>query len=121
MQSAIDAAIRMGERWIRSWRGGMVVKNTRTLLAAVVVFALAFGDAAPIAAQTVGNRPSVGRLRVAQYRAPVRAVRRLRPRILVTPGTQIRRECVADYRVVYRPYWGGNVVVPGMRCEWVRE
>jgi hypothetical protein len=98
----------------------MMVKNARALMAAVAVLGLAFTDAAPIAAQTAGNRQSVGRPRAAQYRAPAR-VRRLRPRIVVTPGTQIRRECVADYQVVYRPYWGGNVVVPGMRCEWVRE
>jgi hypothetical protein len=98
-----------------------MVKNARTMIAAMAVLGLAFVDAAPTAAQSAGNRPTAGRPRAAQHVAPARAVRRLRTRIVVTPGSQIRRECVADYRLVYRPYWGGNVVVPGMRCEWVRE
>jgi hypothetical protein len=46
--------------------------------------------------------------------------RRARTRIEVYPRPAIRRECVDGYRVVSRPYWGGNVVMPYMRCWWVR-
>jgi hypothetical protein len=45
--------------------------------------------------------------------------RQSRPRIRVTPGRLLYRECVADVREVWRPYWG-YIVYPGMRCWWVR-
>ena len=49
------------------------------------------------------------------------AVRRVRPRIEVRPADrQIYRECVDTTREVWRPYWG-YVVMPSMRCWWVRR
>jgi len=49
-----------------------------------------------------------------------RVVRPARPRVQITPGHELRRECVDDTREVWRPYWG-YVVTPGMRCWWVRQ
>ncbi len=41
-------------------------------------------------------------------------------RIEVHPGRLLYRECVDGYREVWRPYWGTSVVMPYMRCWWVR-
>jgi hypothetical protein len=45
---------------------------------------------------------------------------RLRPRIEVYPQSRFHRECVGGFREVWRPYWGGNVIMPLERCWWVR-
>jgi hypothetical protein len=42
-----------------------------------------------------------------------------RPRVEIRPGRLYHRECVDGYREVVRPYWG-KVVMPYMRCWWVR-
>jgi hypothetical protein len=65
----------------------------------------------------------VGEVLVAQATAespPPRRVVRSRPRVEVTPGRLLHRECVDGYREVWRPYWGTSVVMPYMRCWWVR-
>jgi hypothetical protein len=51
---------------------------------------------------------------------PPRRVVRTRPRIEVYPGRPLHRECVDGYREVWRPHWGTTVVMPFMRCWWVR-
>jgi hypothetical protein len=53
-----------------------------------------------------------------------REAQRPRPRITVRPLRRtgpLYRECVAVYQEKWRPYWGGYVVYPGMRCWWARE
>jgi hypothetical protein len=62
-----------------------------------------------------------GEIRVAQAAPePPRRVVRARPRIEVYPSRLLHRECVDGYREVWRPYWGTTVVMPYMRCWWVR-
>jgi hypothetical protein len=65
---------------------------------------------------------SAGEIRLAQAvpESPPRRVARTRPRIEVYPGRLLHRECVDGYREVWRPYWGTTVVMPYMRCWWVR-
>jgi hypothetical protein len=65
---------------------------------------------------------SGGEIRLAQVvtEPPPRRVVRSRPRIEVHPGRLLYRECVDAYREVWRPYWGTSVVMPYMRCWWVR-
>src|SRR5712691_4333652 len=70
-------------------------------------------DAAPAAAGPDGGTQA----RATDFSAQVR---RVRPRIEIRPRPALYRECVDGYRVVPRPYWGTNVVMPYMRCWWVR-
>jgi len=51
---------------------------------------------------------------------PTHRVVRARPRIEVTPDHLLYRQCVDGYHEVWRPYWGGKVVMPYMHCWWVR-
>jgi hypothetical protein len=79
--------------------------------------------AAPGVSAAEGDRAArAGELRLAQATesSPPRRVVRSRPRIEVTPGRLLHRECVDGYREVWRPYWGTTVVMPYMRCWWVR-
>jgi hypothetical protein len=46
--------------------------------------------------------------------------RQARPRVQVSPDRPLYRECVDTTREVWRPYWG-YVVMPDMRCWWVRR
>jgi len=46
--------------------------------------------------------------------------RRTRPYIEIRPDRPAHRECVDGYRQVWRPHWGTYVVMPYMRCWWVR-
>ena len=46
--------------------------------------------------------------------------RRTRPYIEIRPDRLGHRECVDGYRQVWRPGWGTYVVMPYMRCWWVR-
>ena len=55
-----------------------------------------------------------------QGRPPARHVARTRPRVHVTPGQPLYRQCVDGYREVWRPYWGETVIMPYMHCWWVR-
>ena len=48
------------------------------------------------------------------------AARRTRPYIEIRPDRPAHRECVDGYRQVWRPHWGTYVVMPYMRCWWVR-
>ena len=75
----------------------------------------------PRAAETDRAR-SAGEIRLAQAvpESPPRRVARTRPRIEVYPSQLLHRECVDGYREVWRPYWGTTVVMPYMRCWWVR-
>ena len=77
------------------------------LIAAVAVLGLALADVAS----------AVAAERASEFSAQAR---RTRERIEIYPRPGIHRECVDGYRVVSRPYWGGNVVMPYMRCWWVR-
>jgi len=45
---------------------------------------------------------------------------RPRTRVEIRPGRLYYRQCVDGLHQVYRPYWGRTVVMPYMRCWWVR-
>jgi hypothetical protein len=47
-------------------------------------------------------------------------VHRARPRVEIQPELRLRRDCVTTTREFWRPYWGW-VVMPDMRCRWVRQ
>jgi hypothetical protein len=88
---------------------------------------MALGLFAATPASTVGaaetdRAVSAGEMRLAQAlpEPPPRRTVRTRPRIEVHPGRLLYRECVDGYREVWRPYWGTSVVMPYMRCWWVR-
>jgi hypothetical protein len=86
----------------------------------LAMLALPFTDHANA---TENNRAaSGGEIRLAQVvtEPPPRRIVRSRPRIEVHPGRLLYRECVDGYREVWRPYWGTSVVMPYMRCWWVR-
>ena len=89
----------------------------------IVIAALALAELAvtcPGAVIAAKAQPALtGELRLAQLESPPRTVR-TRPRIEVYPGRPLHRECVDGYREVWRPYWGTSVVMPYMRCWWVR-
>ncbi|TMJ30779.1 MAG: hypothetical protein E6G88_06920 [Alphaproteobacteria bacterium] len=69
-----------------------------------------------------GRAASGGKIQLAQAvpEQPPRRTVRTRPRIEIHPGRLLHRECVDGYREVWRPYWGTSVVMPYMRCWWVR-
>jgi len=93
------------------------------LLAGATAFGmLAITPAGTAIAAETDRAASAGELRLAQAvpEAPPRRVVRARARIEVYPGRLFHRECVDGYREVWRPYWGTNVVMPYMRCWWVR-
>ena len=70
------------------------------------------------AAPAVGAPERPGYAQETPERRPARTAR---PRIEVRPAErQIYRECVDTTREVWRPYWG-YVVMPSMRCWWVRR
>jgi hypothetical protein len=46
---------------------------------------------------------------------------RPRPRVEIRPGGLYYRECVDGLQQVNRPYWGTTVLMPYMRCWWVRR
>jgi hypothetical protein len=83
---------------------------------------LAVMPAAPANAAEPERGAPAGEMRLAQavLEAPPRRIVRARPRIEVRPGRLLYRECVDGYREVWRPYWGTSVVMPYMRCWWVR-
>jgi hypothetical protein len=72
------------------------------------------------AAESERQSPAALRLAQAAEPAPPPRVVRTRPRIEVYPARPAHRECVDGYREVWRPYWGTTVVMPYMRCWWVR-
>jgi hypothetical protein len=59
-------------------------------------------------------------VQAAEPTASYRSRPRVRPRIEVYPERGYHRECVGGFREVWRPYWGGNVIMPFERCWWVR-
>jgi len=73
--------------------------------------AAAVGAARPAFAKDAASDPSVPERRT---------IRQARPRIEVHPAQLLYRECVDTTREVWRPYWG-YVVMPSMRCWWVRR
>jgi hypothetical protein len=80
---------------------------------------LGIAGAAPGAAAPAVGAPE--RPAYAQETPERRPARSVRPRIEVRPAErQIYRECVDTTREVWRPYWG-YVVMPSMRCWWVRR
>jgi hypothetical protein len=81
---------------------------------AALALGLALVDAAPAAADPADH---AAQARATDFSAQTR---RVRPRIEVRPGRTLYRECVDGYREVPRPYWGTTVVMPYMRCWWVR-
>ena len=46
---------------------------------------------------------------------------RSRPRVEIRPGGLYYRERVDGLQRVNRPYWGTTVLMPYMRCWWVRR
>ena len=93
----------------------------RTVVIAAVM-ALGMLISASASAAKNDRAASAGEIRMAQAmpEPPPRRVVRTRPRIEVYPGQPLHRECVDGYREVWRPYWGTSVVMPYMRCWWVR-
>ncbi len=83
---------------------------------------LAVTPASTVGAAETDRAAPAGEMRVAQAipESPPRRTARTRPRIEVHPGRLLYRECVDGYREVWRPYWGTTVVMPYMRCWWVR-
>jgi hypothetical protein len=75
-----------------------MLKYLCTLLVAALVIDLATFEAAPVSAQSA--RPP-------------------RPRIEIRPGRLYRRECVDGLQVSHK-YVGRTVLMPYMRCWWVR-
>jgi hypothetical protein len=85
------------------------------------VMALGMLNSASANAADSDRAASAGEIRLAQaLESPPHRVVRTRPRIEVHPGRLLHRECVDGYREVWRPYWGTTVVMPYMRCWWVR-
>jgi hypothetical protein len=86
--------------------GGFVMFVSRIgfLLAALMIAAAAL-DAAPAAAAARGTEWSAQSAR--------------RPRIEIRPGRLYRRECVDGLQVSHK-YVGRTVLMPYMRCWWVR-
>ena len=76
-----------------------------TCVAMVIVAGIV--DAAPAAAATVTEWS-------AQSRRPAR------PRIEIRPAPLYHRECVDGLRPVSNKYVGRTVLMPYMRCWWVR-
>jgi hypothetical protein len=85
----------------------MFVSRVGSLLATLLT-AAAILDAAPAAAAA----------RATEWSA--QSTRPSRPRIEIRPGRLYHRECVDGLQQVSRPYWGRTVVMPYMRCWWVR-
>jgi hypothetical protein len=96
-------------------------RRTIVMAGAMALGMLAIPPTGATNAAETDRAASVGELRVAQApESPPRRVVRTRPRIEVNPGRLFYRECVDGYREVWRPYWGTSVVMPYMRCWWVR-
>ena len=116
----IDGSAPMRERGRN--RGNGMRKRTMLLAGATALAALAIMPARTANAAETDRTTSAGELRLAQVvpEAPPGRVVRTRPRIEVYPGRPVHRECVDGYREVWRPYWGTTVVMPYMRCWWVR-
>ncbi len=91
---------------------------------AAIAGAMALGMLVGASADAAASDRSsgAGETRLAQVvpEQPPRRTVRARPRIEVHPGRLLYRECVDGYREVWRPYWGTSVVMPYMRCWWVR-
>ena len=87
-----------------------------------VAFASAGLNGAPVhgAAAVGADRPGFAKDTAGDPAGERRPIRRARPRIEVRPEHLLYRECVDTTREVWRPYWG-YVVMPGMRCWWVRR
>jgi hypothetical protein len=71
-----------------------------------IVIAAAIVDAAPAAAATITEWSA-------------QSARRPRPRIEIRPGPLFHRECVDGLQVSHK-YPGRRVLMPYMRCWWVR-
>ena len=91
--------------------------SSRIVIAALALAELAITCPGAVMAAKAQPAPA-GELRSAQSESP--RVLRTWPRIEVYPGRPLHRECVDGYREVWRPYWGTTVVMPYMRCRWVR-
>lgn len=116
--------MRMGDRgavWQPSGGGRMV--TNRIALVFALALALPAVDMRPALAvsATASERPAPAGDGRAQTLSPDRRpARQMRPRVEIHPGGHLRRECVNTTREFWRPYWG-YVVMPDMRCRWVRE
>jgi hypothetical protein len=96
--------------------GGLVMANCRMAwLAAALAVGMMALDAASAAAGSDGHAATPARATEwsAQTKSP-------RPRVEIRPGRLYHRECVDGLHQVSRPYWGTTVVMPYMRCWWVR-
>jgi hypothetical protein len=100
---------------------GMEKKRVAAVLA-VAAFALFGLDRAPAhgAAAVGADRPGFAKDTGNDPAPERRPIRTVRPRIEVRPERLLYRECVDTTREVWRPYWG-YVVMPSMRCWWVRK
>ena len=97
-------------------------RKTIVMAGALALGVLALTPAGTANAAETDRAASAGEIRLAQAvpESRPRRVVRTRPRIEVNPGRLLYRECVDGYREVWRPYWGTSVVMPYMRCWWVR-
>ena len=112
--SEIDDSTAMRERG-----GNQGNAMSKTTIAGVLMLAWVAIPTADRATAAEAHRASTDELRLAQLESSPRVVR-TRPRIEVYPGRPLHRECVDGYREVWRPYWGTTVVMPYLRCWWVR-
>jgi hypothetical protein len=90
----------------------------RFALALALVLAAAGGSPAMAASPAGADRTLASGDGRAQALDP--PVRRARPRVEIQPELRLRRDCVTTTREFWRPYWGW-VVMPDMRCRWVRQ
>jgi hypothetical protein len=81
------------------------------LVAAAVAIGMTILDAAPAAAAS----------RATEWSSQNAQRQRQRPRVEIRPGGLYYRECVDGLQRVNRPYWGTTVLMPYMRCWWVRR
>jgi hypothetical protein len=77
------------------------------LLAVITVLGVIILDAAPAAAAPITEWSA-------------QSTRPPRPRIEIRPGPLYHRECVDGLRPVSNKYVGRTVLMPYMRCWWVR-
>jgi hypothetical protein len=98
----------------------MVAYRIARVFAAALVLAAAGVCPAKAASPSGDDRPLASGDGRAQTLRPDGPVRRLRPRVEIQPERPLQRECVTTTHEVWRPYWG-YVVMPSMRCWWVRQ
>jgi hypothetical protein len=118
---AVDAGAAMVERWVMKLLATIVMASLFALLTSASGTAQSASERA-----TVGNTFAQSVPRRARTRLRVRPLYPYRrthslypvPYDIEYPGPNGKRECVDRYVTEHRP--SGTVIVPRMRCRWVR-